>query len=97
MIVSGRKLQDHTKDGIQGTHVEADHGAGPGDPVGEGDEGVLLDEADGLARRRVELGAAVPRQTLHGGGQRGGGGGRGGAGGGGSVGKLACLEEIDKE
>ena len=54
------------------THVEADHGAGARDPVGERDEGVPLDEADGLTDGGLELGAAVPRQP----GDRGGEGGR---------------------
>ena len=42
------------------SYLEADHGPCPGDPVGEGDEGVVVHEADGVLGGGVELVGAVP-------------------------------------
>ena len=49
----------------QTTNLECNHCARAGDPVGKADVGVVLDEADGLLGRGVELSAAVPAQVLH--------------------------------
>ena len=89
------ELTGHERVLLYRTYVEADHGAGPRDPVGERDEGVLLHEADRLTDGGVELGAAVPRESVDGGGE-GGGGRRRLAGVGGSrhqMGMLAGLKE----
>ena len=44
----------------QSLDSQGERGAGPGDPRGEGDEGVLADVADGIWGRGLELRGALP-------------------------------------
>ena len=53
-IVGQHRVLRHRLDG------QGEGGAGPWDPGGEGDEGVVVHDGDGFGHQLVELGGAVP-------------------------------------